>query len=202
MVNGTAGNTSFLPDQLSPWPDASDMTGIAAGTNPDTSILVSPATGPGNDDFSMTMSVDSSGNLLGGSMSLNGKVAQYFGGFSNTNPLFQTPGLYTATAANGTVLDGALISGSSITAMGFDGTTIDFRAIIDSASLLSLAGYGSTAEGILSLSGITSSTNTVKWDESWTVSSATLDVAVPVPAAFWLFLSGIIALFSTSKSRR
>lgn len=197
-VNGTAGNASFLPDQLSPWPDASDMI---LAIDPDISIPVSSATTSGNDNFSMTMSVDGSGNLLGGGMTMNGKVAQFFSPLNNTNPAFQAFGLYTATSANGVVLDGALISGSSMTAMGFDGTTIDFRATLDASSLLSLA-YGSTAEGILSLSGISSSTGLVKWDEDWTVSSATLDVAVPVPAAFWLFLSGMIALFSTSKSRK
>lgn len=200
-VDGTAGNSSFLDGQLSPWPDESEVIGALAGKDPDVSINVLPATA-GNDDFLLTMTVDGSGNLIGGSMTMNGKVAQFFSSLNNTNPDFQTAGLYTATSANGTLLDGALISGSSITDMGFGNTALDFRATLDPASLLTVAGFGDRASGVLSLNGISTASGNIEWDTGWTAASATLDVVVPVPAALWLFLSGAGLLFTTARKGR
>ncbi len=199
-ISGTTGNASFLPGQLEPWPDASETTGALAGSDPDISINVIAATDSGNDDFFLTMTVDAAGNLLNGSMTMNGKVAQFFSSLNNTNPDFQTAGLYTATSANGTALDGALISGSTITAMGFNATTIDFRADLDPTSVLSVAGFGAVGSGIISLSNFAGATD-IDWSTDWTA-TATLDVVVPVPAALWLFLSGIAVLFSSARKSR
>lgn len=199
-INGTTGNASFLPGQLEPWPDASETTGALAGTDPDVSINVIAATDLGNDNFMLNMTVDAAGNLLSGSMTMNGRVAQFFSSLNNTNPDFQTAGLYTATSANGTELDGALISGSTITEMGFNATTIDFWAVLDPDSVLTLAGFGTTGAGIISLSNFTGATG-IDWSTDWTA-SATLDVVVPVPAALWLFLSGIAVLFSSASRSR
>jgi len=198
-ISGTTGNASFLPGQLEPWPDATETMGALAGKDPDISINVLAATALGNDNFSLTMTVDGAGSLLGGSMTMNGKVAQFFSSLNNTNPAFQTPGLYTAKSANGTALDGALISGSTITSMGFNASTIDFYAALDPGSVLSVAGFGTTGSGIIGLTNISGSGN-IDWGTNWTA-TASLDVVVPLPAALWLFLSGIAVLFSTSRSK-
>ncbi len=200
-VSGSTTDVSFLPDQLNPWPNASEMTGFLAGTNPDTSIPIDNATTSGNKDFLMTMTVDSSGNLQSGSISMDGKVQQYFSSLTNTNPDFLVAGPYTA-AANGVNLDGALIAaGSTITAMGFLNKSLDFRAALDPSSVLSIAGLGSTGFGILGVDGLSTTSTLIEWDTSWTAASASLGIALPVPAALWLFLSGIGVLLSASKSR-
>jgi len=197
-VSGSTTDVSFLPDQLNPWPNASDMT---IATDPDTSISVGNATTLGNKDLLMTMTVDSSGNLLSGSISMNGKVESIFTSSNNTNPAFQTAGFYTA-AANGVDLDGALIApGSTITAMGVLNNSLDFRASLDPNSVLSIAGLGSTGFGILGLQGLSTTSAFIEWDTSWTATGTSLGIALPVPAAFWLFLSGIGVLLSASKSR-
>ncbi len=197
-VSGSTSDASFLPGQLNPWPDASDMT---LAVDPDRSILVGNATDSGNRDFLMTMTVDSSGNLLDGLISMNGKVNSFFGPGNNTNPDFQGNQLYTA-AANGVDLDGALIAaGSTITAMGYLNKTLDFRAALDPNSVLSMAGFGVGGQGILGVQGLGTGSGLIEWDTSWTATSASLGLVVPLPAAFWLFLSGIAVLFSTSRSR-
>lgn len=199
-VTGTAGNASFFDGQLNPWPDASEVKGPLAGTDPNVSIPVGVASGLGNDDFLMTLTVDGSGNLLSGSISMNGKVEQFFSSLNNDNPAFQTPGLYTATSANGTVLDGALIAaGSSVVAMGFDLNVLDFQMTLDASSLLAQA-YGSAGAGILSMSGISSSSGVIEWSENWSATGV-LDVVVPVPAALWLFMSGLTVLGAVSRKR-
>ena len=199
-ITGAVGNVSTLPGQLEPWPDASEMTGILAGTNPDVSIPVNPATVQGNDDFLLSLTVDGAGALQTGSLSMNGKVEKFFSSFNNSNTNFQAPGGYTAISANGTVLDGALIAaGSTITALGFSGNVFDFDFTLHPSSVLAQA-FSSSGEGIATLTNISSSSGSIEWTQDWSA-TANLDVIVPLPAAFWLFLSGMAALFSVSNSR-
>ncbi|MFQ5642652.1 MAG: hypothetical protein ACE5FQ_03025 [Thiogranum sp.] len=182
--SGTVGNASFLDGQLDPsW---------AYGN---TSLSVIPATSSGDDAFILSLTMDSSGNLLGGSLSMNGKVMAYDAGAG---------GIQIAPSFNGTPLDGNLIVGGAIAELGWNSSTIDFRGSIDPASLLTTAGYGTGLGGLISLNAATntSSTGNVEWDESWTATVTGFDVVVPLPAAFWLFLSGLTALFSVSKKAR
>ncbi len=179
--SGTVGNVSFLDGQLDP--AFSSQFGS-------TSIPVLSATG-GDKAFLMSLTIDSTGNLISGSLSMNGRVVGF-------------PGSVTATSANGTLLDGNLIVGGAIDQLGWDNSNIDFTGSIDPTSLLSIAGYGTGLSGIISLNAATntSSTGNVEWNESWSAAVNGFDVVVPLPAAFWLFLSGITALFSVSKKAR
>jgi len=182
-INHTVGNASFLDGQL----DAGFSSTFGS-----TSLPVIPATG-GNDAFNMSMTIDGSGNLISGSLTMNGKVV----GFAGGPPV-------TATSFNGTLLDGNLIVGGTINQLGSDDISrIDFLGSINSSSLLTTAGYGTGLGGVLSLTQatITSSSGFIEWDEDWTATGS-LDVVVPLPAAFWLFLSGLTALFSISNKAR
>ena len=96
-----------------------------------------------------------------------------------------------------------MITAGNISQIGWNNTTLDFLGGIDSSSLLTTAGYGTGLSGVLSLNqaSITSSSGSIQWDESWSA-SGTLDVVVPVPAAFWLFISGIIGLTSFMRKNK
>ncbi len=180
--SGTVGNASFLDGQL-------DQTFVDSFGS--TSLAVLSATG-GDEAFLMNMTIDSSGNLISGSLSMNGRVAGF-------------PGNVTATSANGTALDGNLIIGGVIDQLGTDNVaTIDFMGSIDASSLLTTAGFGTGLAGLIGLNQATntSSTGLIEWNESWTADVNSFDVVVPLPAAFWLFLSGITALISLSKKSR
>ena len=175
-ITSTVSDASFLDGQLDPsW---------AFGN---TSLSVIPVAG-GNDNFTLSFDVDGSGNLLGTSnITMNGRVVAFSGG------------LQTASSFNGTSLDGNLITGGSINQIGWNNSAIDFTGNIEAASLLNIAGFGTNMAGLLTLdSAMSSSTGNVEWDENWT-SGGTLDVVVPVPAAAWLFASGLLTLLTTSR---
>jgi len=175
--NSTVGNASFLAGQL----DAGFVSNFGS-----TSIPVLAASG-GNDAFSMSLTVDGSGNLISGNLSMNGKVTGF-------------PGNVTATSSfNGTALDGSLIVGGTIAQLGWEATGLDFRGSISSSSVLANAGFGTGLSGLLNLSNV--STGSIVWNQNWTATGL-MDVVVPLPAAFWLFLSGLTALFSVSKKAK
>jgi len=174
--NSTVGNASFLAGQL----DAGWES-----TYGRISIPVLAASG-GNDALSFSLTVDGSGNLISGSLSMNGKVIGF-------------PGGVVAPSSNGTLLDGNLIVGGTIAQLGWDPTGLDFIGSINSSSLLTTAGFGTGLSGVLNLSNI--STTNIVWNQNWSATGV-MDVVVPLPAAFWLFLSGLTALFSVSKKAR
>ena len=177
-ITSTVSDASFLDGQLDPsW---------AFGN---TSINVIPTVG-GDDKFTLNFSVDGSGNLLGSSnITMNGRVFTFSGG----------PQI--AKSFNGTSLDGNLITGGSINQIGWNNSAIDFRGNIDSDSLLNLAGFGTNVAGLLALdSSMSSSTGNVEWNESWT-SGGTLDIVVPIPAAVWLFASGLLTMLTVSRRK-
>jgi len=176
-VTSTVIDASFNAGQLDP-----------AWTYGNTSLNVI-ATAGGNDNFALNFDVDSSGNLLGNSnITMNGRVVAF------------DLGLHVAKSYNGTAIDGNLITGGSITQIGWNANTLDFIGNIDGSSLLTAAGFGNGVSGVLSMSGTISNGGTIRWDQSWTA-AGTLDVVVPVPAAAWLFASGLITLFSVSRRK-
>jgi len=198
-LSGSVDNASFLDGQLgSPWPSNEINT---PDLNPDAAIPVSA--GIAGNSFSLTLTVDGSGSLISGSLGMNGKVSTFWGPLNTNDPDFFTggiygPGFYTANTMNGTALDGTLIAaGSTITALGSNATAIDFRFDLGAGSLL--ADYGLSGAGLATFSGI--STGSIDWSQDWSATSVNLDVVVPLPAAFWLFLSGMAALVSVSKTR-
>jgi len=189
-INGTVGNASFLAGQLdNTWENTLYAGGPNAG-NPygRTSLMVLGGTNSsaGNDDFALNITVDGTGALISSSVTMNGAVGVFDGGFVK------------AISASGLTLDGNLILDGSITQLGWSGTTIDFLGSIGGSSLLA-TDYGTSLGGVLGLSNM--DIGAVQWDQSWSAQSATLDVVVPVPAAAWLFASGLIALFATSRRK-
>ena len=177
--SGTMGNTGFLDGQLST--AFSDVYG--------NSVPVLDATG-GVEAFLMSLTVDSTGNLISGSLSMEGRVVGF-------------PGNITADSANGTLLDGNLIAGGAITQLGTDNVaTIDFVGNMDVSSVLNIAGFGTGFGGLIGLNQATITTGSIVWNQSWTADVNSFDVVVPLPAAFWLFLSGITALTSVSRKAR
>lgn len=188
IINGTVGNASFIDGQLDPWSSTLYGSGPNAGTaygNTSLLALGAPASSVGNDNFSLTLTVDSSGSIISSSVSMNGFIGVYDGGF------------VPAVTTGGTTLNGNLIENGFITDLGWSGTTIDFLGGIGGTSLL--AEFGPGLGGVLSLSNL--DIGTVQWDQSWTAQSATLDVVVPIPAAIWLFTSGLMALVSVSRRK-
>ena len=180
-ITSAVQDASFLDGQLDPtW----------AYGNTSLNVI---ATAGGNDNFTLNFSVDGSGNLLGSSdITMNGRVVAFDGG------------LKVAKSFNGTSLDGNLITGGSIDQIGWNNTALDFIGSMNNSSLLAIAGFGgasNSVSGLLSMgSTISSSTGNIEWDENWTA-GGTLDVVVPVPAAAWLFASGLIALLSVSRRK-
>jgi hypothetical protein len=185
-IESTVSDVSFLEGQL----DATWESKYGR-----TSLNVSPATA-GDDKFYFELTIDSSGNIVAGAntVTMNGKVRA----FDAT-----VPGLFsTASSANGTVLDGNLIVGGTVTQLGWQDDFIDFIGSIDNSSLLTTAGYGAGLSGVLNINGITTTSGAVEWNRDWTGdSSSTLDVVVPVPAAVWLFLSGLTGLITISRKQ-
>jgi len=191
-IDGTVGNASFTDGQLdSAWVNTTHS--ITGNTYGSTSLGVygAPFSSVGNDQFSLSINLDSSGSVLGSSVSMNGLVGIFDGG------------MQTAVSANGTLLDGNLITAGSVSQIGWNNTVLDFVGDIDASSLLNTAGYGTGLGGVLSLNqaSITSSSGSIQWDESWSA-SGTFDVVVPVPAAFWLFISGFIGLTSFMRKNK
>jgi hypothetical protein len=189
-INGTVGNASFTDGQLDDtWVNtAHGITGNPYGST-SLGVFGAPFSTVGNDLFSFQLQVDGSGNVLGSNMTMNGLVGVF------------DSGMQTAISSNGTLLDGNLITGGTISQIGWDGSALDFLGNIDSGSLLTVAGYRNHLGGILTLNSI--STGTIVWNEDWTASASlsTLDVVVPVPAAFWLFVSGLAGLISITRKK-
>jgi hypothetical protein len=52
----------------------------------------------------------------------------------------------------------------------------------------------------ISYDGGTTTGKTIDWSKDWSA-GGTLDVVVPVPAAIWLFASGLITLLSVSRRK-
>jgi len=190
-INGTVGNASFLDGQLdSTWVNTThSITGDPYGSTSLT-VLGAPFSAAGNDNFSLSINVDGSGNVLGGNATMNGLVGVFDGGAQ------------TALSSNGTLLDGNLITGGTISQIGWNNSALDFVGSINSSSLLTTAGFGTGLSGLLSLTpaSISSSSGNIEWDENWSA-SGTLDVVVPVPAALWLFISGLIGLVTFSRKK-
>ncbi len=196
-ITGVGGNVSFLEGQLdATWSatyEALDPSKLGRISIPVTSIPGGPyQTVATNKDFSLTVTVDGNGSVVAGGASnvtMNGAA-------------WVNPSVGTAISANGTALDGTLITGGSVNQIGSGGTGIDFVGNIDNSSLLTTAGFGTGFGGVLGLGSITTTSGVVEWNKSWeSLSGNTLDVVVPVPAAAWLFLSGLTALVTVSRKK-
>jgi hypothetical protein len=181
VLLGTAGNATLTADAV--------LDGVAL-----TSLLVQPGPLSLNNDFSFSVKVDGNGDYEGlGSFSLNGRINGGFNpglvssGYSPFNPVI---------AANGTVLDGVLMSGDlSDSGSVVTGNILrfDFLMDLDASSVFSLAEYGSIGQGNITLTtDVTNSANT--WNTNWSGSNVTFGTAVPVPAAAWLFASALLGM--------
>lgn len=204
-ITGLIGNISFHYSQVK------DVNGVAFTAADDEAAgdqnhnfdggLGFLVTGVGTaESFSLTLTVDSSGDITGGSINATGSVFdQIHGGFGNGGNQYDF-----AQTALGVVLDGTLLSGSFTGSQtgGIDFNTVNNRVdlgfiggSVDAGSIL--AEYSSVFAGTAQLSSLGSS---VTLDASnylnndWTASVSSMDVVVPVPAAITFFVPALIGL--------
>ncbi len=197
-VQANMGNALFEDGQIdSPWPGASETA-----VNPNQPLVLA-ASASGNDNYDLNVTVDGSGNLIGaGTFTMNGRVGQFWSNVNNTNPNFQIPGIYTVSSG-GVALDGALAAaGTTVTDFGGSGLGMSWVGNLDPTSLLVQSGLSNGfVNGTINLLDISSSDGLIQWQENWTA-RANMSTAVPVPTAFWLFMSGIMALFSMARTKK
>jgi len=124
--------------------------------------------------FDLTAAIDDSGLLSGGSLTIGGSIAAL--GFNS-----------------GTLLTGTL------NAFGFNpaGNPLEFLFAVTGGDAAGL--FGDTGGVILSDTGFGGS-----FDTDWGSTYAIADTAppIPIPAALWLFGSGLLALFGITRRRK
>ncbi len=162
---------------------------------------------PGGTDYKLTANFNTSGIFTGGSVSILGFVSP-----RNSSNIIDgnTPPL--GWANSGTILTG------SLTNFGYQGTTTPDTAVDDlrmdffmtptGGDLYSLGyttwGGAIVAGNVSGWTGGTDWTNSAFQQSFATCAScgtATVDTVVPVPAAAWLFISGLIGLGSLAKRK-
>ncbi len=165
------------------------------------------AAAPGPTDYLLTANFDASGMFTGGSVSILGYVTPF--NSSNVNDGITPPAGWANT---GTVLTGTLTDfgflGDATAAAGTDLLRMDFRMTPTGGDLYTL---GYTNGGGVIASGNVGGGPGAPWTNSAfqqdfatcaTCGTATVDTFVPVPAAAWLFMSGLIGLGSVAKRKR
>ena len=163
--------------------DAFDASGFAFELDDDGSV---PAEAIAGGTFDLTATIDASGNLTGGTLSIGGTVASL--GFTSGTLLtgtltdfgFPNVGsdpfefLLDVTGGDAAGLYGGVPAGVILSGTGFDG---DFNGNFDNLALLD--GVPTPGTG-----------------------TAVADVApVPLPAALWLFGTGLLGLIGVSRRR-
>ena len=126
--------------------------------------------------FDLAAAIDASGALSGGSLAIGGTVASL--GFNS-----------------GTLLTG------NLTALGFNnaGDPLEFLFDVTGGDAFALFGGGSLSGGVV----LASSGFGGNWDSDFGTISAVSDTGVvPVPAAVWLFGSGLIGLLGFARHTR
>ena len=164
--------SSFIDVNYNAGTDAFTASGFALELDDDGSV---PAEAITNGTFNLNASIDASGSLSSGSLSIGGTVASL--GFTS-----------------GTLLTG------NLTAFGFPdsgGDPLEFLFSVTGGDATGL--YGSIG-GII-LSGGTGFTGDFNTDFTGN-GSAVADVApVPLPAAVWLFGAGLLGLVGLGRNR-
>jgi len=166
--------SSFITVNYDPTSDVFTANGFAQELDDDGSV---PAEAILAGTFGLTTTIDAFGVLSGGTLTIGGTVASL--GFNS-----------------GTLLTGDL------TALGFNnaGDPLEFLFDVTGGDAFALYGGGSLSGGIiLSNSGFEGN-----WENSFTAdATAASDTGVvPVPAAVWLFGSGLIGLVGFGRHAR
>lgn len=165
--------------------DPASFTEVSGGNqNPIQSV-------PDFDDFTLEADIDAAGNVLSGSFSSAGQVRDVI------NPL--------VVLFDGPVSAGGLLNGN-LDLFGFAGST---NTGILEFTFNTVSGVINDDLGPFSAGGIiisVSSSSMANFDvdvltTNWT-GGGVADVFVPVPAAVWLFGSGLIGLLGVARQRR
>ncbi|MEW6330086.1 MAG: hypothetical protein AB1560_01365 [Pseudomonadota bacterium] len=169
----------------------------AAAPSPQLQVTNHPTDGSYLELFSLNAQLDAGGNVLSGSFRIDGVVRT--SGF----PVGCTPGTYTCVLYDGSTSTGGLLSGNledfgwSLNS-GSNGV-LEFTFGGASGVIADLGYHGGGM--ILSVSSSTlTNFGTQALTTSWT-GSGLGDVFVPVPAAVWLFGSGILALLGVARRK-
>lgn len=149
--------------------------------------------------FSLYVDLDGSGNVQSGSFRVDGVVR------TNGFPAGCTPNTYTCVQYDGSTVSGGLLSGNLID-FGWSLNTgsngiIEFE-FNNASGLIGSQGLGFTGGGmILTVSSSTlSNFGAQALTTSWT-GTGFGDVFVPIPAAAWLFGSGLLALLGVARRK-
>lgn len=147
--------------------------------------------------FSLNAQLDSSGNVLSGSFRIDGVVRT--AGF----PVGCTPGTYTCVLYDGSTSTGGLLSGN-LEEFGWSlnsGSSGILEFTLGGATGV-IADLGYHGGGMILTVSSSTLTNfgAQALTTSWT-GSGFGDVFVPVPAAVWLFGSGILALLGVARRK-
>jgi hypothetical protein len=156
--------------------------------------------------YSLTANFNASGIFTGGTLSILG----YVDGDTSSNTTYQP---YAGLANSGTLLT------ANLTAFGFNGsagTSIYDNLLLDFTGIRTGGDFG--AFHGLKWNGHVNSSGLATYGGNWDLQAApftksfsctgasgclsTLDTFVPLPAAFWLFGSGLIGLFGVATRAR
>ena len=171
----------------------------AAAPSPQLQVTNSVATPSYVESFSLYAQLNGSGGVLGGTYRVDGAVRSD-GWPSQNGCTFTTCVLYDGSTVSGGLLSGSLTDFGWSLNTGSNGL-IEFR--FDNASgLIGGQGLGFNAGGmILTVSSSTlTDFGTQALTTSWT-GTGYGDVFVPVPAAAWLFGSGLLALLGAARRK-
>jgi len=149
--------------------------------------------------FSLYVDLDGSGNVQSGSFRVDGVVR------TNGFPVGCAPNTYSCVLYDGSTVSGGLLSGN-LTQFGWSLNTgsnglIEFR-FNNASGLIGSQGLGFHDGGmILTVSSSTlSNFGSQALTTNWT-GTGFGDVFVPIPAAVWLFGSGLLALFGAARRK-
>ena len=193
-LSGLGGNASFGAGELQDYP-----SGL-------TSVQIASQGAFGNNAWSVTIAIDSAGNFAsGGSISVNGEIIDA-STFDVGNVAASGNPWDSLVSANGTAMAGNLVdgtmtnAGTQVNESGGDvsAVLVDFRFDQSLTSVMNLAGFAPGA-GVIALSNLSVTDPADVWNTSWTASTATIDVVLPVPAAAWFFASALIGLSAVRR---
>lgn len=172
----------------------------AASPSPQLQVTDYPITGSTYKElFSLYANLNTSGSVLGGTFRVDGVVR------TNGFPVGCTANTYSCVLYDGSTVSGGLLSGN-LTQFGWSVNTgsngiLEFR--FDNASgLIGSQGLGFHGGGMILTVSSSTLTNfgAQALTTSWT-GTGYGDVFVPIPAAAWLFGSGLLALLGVARRK-
>jgi len=193
-LSGSGGNASFA---------AGELQDYAGGL---TSVNIAAQGGFGDANWSISIAVDGSGNFDGaGAISVNGEIIDA-ATFNVANIAASGNPWLSLVSANGTSMAGDLVdgtvtdAGTQVNASGgnVSSVIVDFRFDQDPSSVMYQAGFQPGA-GVIALSNLSVTDPGDVWNSSWTASTATVDVVLPVPGAAWFFASALMGLTAVRR---